>query len=185
MNFGKRAWTPVRGAALGRVPRSRWQLVHLRLPPTYWGSESGVCSMSARPRLMEVPSGPSGMTVSTAAFAAVAGARAADGWEVPESRQAAARSAMRSREWRMWGEWFVRTGAGASTLQNLILVQSVSGTDLSLSTDGPPRPPTCKQTPRPAPTAVTCDSPPVFSRARCWARVSRPPRATCRRLRDS
>src|SRR5258708_6214272 len=106
MYLGNRAWTPASGAALGRNPRSRWQLVQRRLPPAYPGSESGVCSRSASPLLMEAPSGPPGMMVSgrAARAGAAAGGRARAPTE--STSRPHARAAARS------GMSFLRTIAG-------------------------------------------------------------------------
>jgi hypothetical protein len=67
-NCGNRAYTPTSGAALTRVPSSRWQLVQRSSPPTLCGRLSGVAASSARPRRIDAPRGPAGISESAGAY---------------------------------------------------------------------------------------------------------------------
>jgi hypothetical protein len=62
--WGNRLYTPTQGAEWGRVPASRWQLVHRSRLPTYCGRLSDVAVRMARPRRMAAPNGPLGISLS-------------------------------------------------------------------------------------------------------------------------
>src|SRR5512143_2887187 len=61
---GKLANVPTHELEEARVPALEWQLVHASRLPTCSGSESRVASTIARPRRIEAPSGPEGMSES-------------------------------------------------------------------------------------------------------------------------